>query len=74
MKSKEIIIQFTLLSLIVIMPMIRRITGEMRSAVIGSPPKDSMRPMYGVPRNAPILSPESVRLEARKDRWGGTCA
>lgn len=56
-----------------IMPIMARKTGDMSRQVTASPPHASTSPMYGVPRNAPMFSAESVMLEARNERWGGTC-
>ena len=36
------------------------IIGEMNIAVSALPPKASIRAMYGVPRNAPMLTPDSA--------------
>mgnify|MGYP000312051436 CR=1 FL=1 len=39
--------------------------GEMNMAVSALPPKASIRAIYGVPRNAPILTPDSAMEVAR---------
>ena len=39
--------------------------GEMNMAVSALPPKASIRAIYGVPRNAPMLTPDSAIEVAR---------
>ena len=41
------------------------IIGETNIAVSALPPKASIRAMYGVPRNAPMLTPDSAMEVAR---------
>ena len=55
-----------MLSFTLTRPMMTRIMGEMSSAVEASPPKSSMRPMYGVPRKAPMFRPARVMLDVYK--------
>ena len=54
------------------MPIMARNTGDISRQVIGLPPSDSTRLIYGVPRKAPTFSAERVILDASKERCGGT--